>query len=393
MKKIFLIFLACVMMLSGCSRKVEISNSIQETICDESIWETTEDSIDKSDETDLLKEMNQFKNVTALQYAGQNRVFMAADKMVLYDLSAHTILYAVENPGYTEALRLFPISTGYAIVDEMEGEDGNNAVTCSYYDASLNLIETVNINDRFALGPSFSQEVAVSGDGTQIAVSDTTKGLYLCDRESGQKREILSFAGTNWEDRKGICSVDQVGFTNQDRKITFLSSSFDLPVSENEQSFISYGSIDIDGKNLTVEKGNEFSRMQVYDWGAVFSEDIPFQGPKGETYIYTAGTGETKQIKLKETLESQYVWASDQGNWIMTALKTEGGWKVRLYHIVCEELMQEAFCKVDKAENYREPWLYLNEDEGTLLLYFRPYDDDTQYKIESIHVDLQNQVI
>lgn len=219
--------------------------------------------------------------------------------------------------------------------------------------------------------------VAVSENGAKIAAVDFSEGLYLCHVADGQKRQLLDLGDANPKDRQGITAINRIGFFGE--QIVFLSQNFELPIKENAQSYTAYGSIGIDGTNLIVEKGNEYGKLQQMPEAVLLSEDIPEKGPAGEAYLYQIE--EKGRISFSEKEESQNVFGSDYGNYIITSVNMEHkGWKIRLYQKDGTMAKEEMYaCK--NTEDYMEPYLFFMEESNVLLLYLRPLGENDQYKI------------
>ncbi len=338
--------------------------------------------------------LNQFQGMDEIQYAGDNKILVFADKIYLYELTGQKVIAETEYPdsnGKYGNLKTWITDNGYVIAyetfsqaqesetdtTEIVGFDGGKVagsfhIMYAYYDANLCIDKTIDVT-ALGTGAVFIHKTAPSGDGSRIVVCEPGKGISTYDVNTLTKIEVLSVDG---EDNAGLCSVNQVAFAENDSRIVFLGDCI-----ENGEGNKCYGSVKTDGSDLSVHKGSTFEIMNVFTEHTIFSEELPDDRVSGQVWVYYPSKEHTQIIQMSEKMESNFVWGSDKGNYFVTAVENKNiGWVLRLYDIRTAELVSTKLYELENTDAYRDPHICYLEDLQTAVLLQRPYGDNEQFK-------------
>lgn len=322
---------------------------------------------------ETVAQLNQFSDMIALRYVSDREVAVLADKLYLYGLTSNTVIANTDkSANWYDDFGFYPVKNGYAVVvcNEDSGPE------CIYYDKAFNKQETVNILKETNVEAVFVREIAVSADGQLIAVSSISKGLYIFNRLTGEVSHILTL-----EDSEKVCALSWIVFSDNDQKIVFTGQRISA-ASGNGESI--YGSISIDGSNLHIEAGNDHDKAIAYNTYVILGQDVPAEKASGEAVVYTPSTESTDKFSLTEKQESNHLFGSYQGEYFGTAsLVKDKGWTIRIYETNSGNLVYDEFYEAD-TKQYFAPWIYIFDDMGTALLYFRPLGENTIGKIDSV---------
>lgn len=350
------------------------------------------------DSASVQSGLNQFRGMDEIQYAGEDRILVFADKIYLYELTGQKVIAETEYPdskGLYGNLRTWITDSGYVIAYKTlsEGQESETSTTeiigvgggeitggfqimYAYYDANLRIDKIIDVT---ALGgeSAFIHKTAPSRDGNRVVVCESGKGISIYDVNTLTKIEVLSVNGKdNAGLTGGLCSVSQVAFAENDSRIVFLGDYI-----ENGEGNKCYGSVKTDGSDLSVHKGNTFDIMNVFSEHTIFSEELPDDRVSGQVWVYYPSEDRTQIIQMSEKRESNLVYGSDKGNYFVTAVENENiGWVLRLYDIRTAELVSTKLYELENTEAYRDPHICYLEEQQTAVLLQRPYGDNEQFK-------------
>ncbi len=349
------------------------------------------------DNVSVKKELNQFQGMDEIQYAGEDKILVFADKIYLYELTGKRVIAETEYPdsdGEYGDLRTWITDSGYVIAYKVFSEtpksdnnttavvgfggghiEGSYHIMYAYYDANLCMDKTIDVTELEA-ELIFLYQTAPSRDGGRIAVCDRRKGIYVYDVNTHEKTEVLQVDENQDDKTAGSLSwVSQIAFAENDSRIVFLGSCI-----ENGESYTCYGSVKTDGSGLSIHRGNKFDVMSVLSEYTIFSEDIQDDRASGEVWAYDPSGDSTQIIKTSEKIESNCVWGSDKGNYFVTAVEKENiGWELRLYDVRTGKLVTKVY-ELGDTEAYRAPHICYLEDRQMAVLLQRPYGDNKQFK-------------
>lgn len=191
-------------------------------------------------------------------YAGDGKLFVAADKLYLYDTTAASMLATTETP--LSSFYVQTIDGGYMLSGM--GDDG---VMAYIYDESLSLNREIATSELLTGDFVFSETgVAASADGKKLAIS-AMRGVYLYDLESGSLTILLDLAQNAGTSSIRISMLNGLAFTQDDTQLTFYGEGVSSPTVDGESSFSIYGSMAVDGSNLKLTKPSAYSidEMQI----------------------------------------------------------------------------------------------------------------------------------
>lgn len=178
-----------------------------------------------------------------------------SDTLYWYDVGRGAILAQRPADNWLEVAFYSAGNTLCAIATSYTGESAGGFVSssdadtvCIFYDEMLQETETVNLSN---LGDNrnYIRCAAVSDDGSKIAYATQDK-LYCYDRTSSTVNLILDLSRESMEKNNGLSSISSITFAPSANQLLFCGSSFSLPLTEGQYSYMTYGYIDLDGTGL-----------------------------------------------------------------------------------------------------------------------------------------------
>jgi len=317
-------------------------------------------------------------DVNNIYYGNDNNVLILADKLYLYDLVSGQISSEAERDGFSEET-YFVINNGFAVVGMSESNGGSNGgliatsdtggMICIIYDNNLNTVTKIAGNafigaDEFVFS---THHIKVSQDGTKIAYA-SDYGLFVYDIESDKKTCLVNLLDENEAQRSGLIIFDDLAFVNGGNMIAFKSQSFDVPAVIGKPSFDTYGSVNIDGTGLRVNRSTDYSvkEMTAYDSFALLAED--FTVPSGRLMIWDVSSDTTRILTLSTTKESGDVFGSDEGQYFATASLNQDNLTVRVYETNTGAMVFEETITEESSYMSRIPEIRMFDNHRTCLV-------------------------
>ena len=295
-------------------------------------------------------------------YAGDGKLFVAADKLYLYDTATGSVLAKTETP-----LRSFEVQTidkGY-ILSGM-GDDGMIAYI---YDSALTLTKKITVNQLLTEDFVVSETgTATSTDGKKLAIA-TLRGLYLYDLEKEQLTTLLDLTKKAGTSKIQISVVDGVAFSRDNSKIMFYGGGQSIPAKKDESSFSIYGSLALDGSNLKLTKLSSYSIEEIQRrTGRLFFPQTFTRNDRTLLWL-DRKTGDKNTLSFATRKEGRNgVYSSEGGDYVATAV-LDGNLTVRVYDVASGELIaSEVIENSDSAYFNRIPGIYLLDGAKTAIV-------------------------
>lgn len=327
-----------------------------------------------------------------IYYADGNQVLISADQLYLYDLGARKIAASAPQPAF-ERENYWVIENGYAAVRETSGSgdsggivmtNGANQYHCILYDANLQPISEFDLDsllegDEMIL--SF-EAIAVSADGSQVAYA-TSAGLYLYDWKAEKKTTIIDLASDDAAARSGMVTLEQIGFTDQDKRIAFKAQSLDIPAVPGKPSFDTCGIVNTDGSGLSNQTFENYicKELTAYNQHLFLAED--FTTATGRMLVMDALSGKTKLITLNEKKESGNIAGSNSGRYFAAPVSAGSGWRIRIYNTDTGGLEAEQLISSEGNELYmaNEPIIKVVDETRTCIVLLGSKQADIETKM------------
>lgn len=324
-------------------------------------------------------------DISNIYYAGDGKVLILAAKLHLYDLASGQILFETAKEDYYDET-YFMVNNGYVGVG-MRGDSTNNGgfitnpesnrVACTFYNDRLEKEEKINLDklmneDESILSPLL---FTVSQDGTKIAYA-TDMGLYYYDTMSEKKIILVDLIDNNEEKRSGLAMFEEVAFINDSKTITFKSQSFDVPAVIGKPSFDTYGTINVDGTGLSVNRNSSYSvkKMIAYNAMTLWTED--FSVATGRLMLSDNTSGQSRILNLTSEKESGSVFGSEMGTYFSTVSYNESYITVRVYETASGMKVMEKNIAEDSDYMSREPVILILDNSRTCLVILGNRQED-----------------
>jgi hypothetical protein len=301
-----------------------------------------------------------------------SEILIAADKIYLYDLSTSTVKAEGSHDSFMSE-KFIPTDTGFARVIQKEPGSDRAAfpsANVEFYDFSLGRTSTLNLSDLLGENEWVSaiDMVDVSRDGKRIAFS-SSKTFAVYDVSSKEMTVLIDLSDMDTDSRYGLVQPTMLSFTPDGKAISFIASSFDVPVVMGKQSFDTYGIINIDGSGLLNKRDSTVSTNGVfaYDGFTLYTENnLP--SSSGNVMVMNNASKQTSIFKLKTTKDSGNAYGSDGGKYFASATIETGGINVRVYSTADGSLVYEKFFAADSDHTSRTPKVKVLDESKTIIL-------------------------
>ena len=297
-------------------------------------------------------------------YAGEGKLFVAADKLYLYDTAAASVLATAEAP--LQDFDAQTIDGGYLLSGW--GDDG---IMAYIYDSALSLKKELAVNELLA-GDIVASEtcgVAVSSDGKKLAFA-ALGGLYLYDLESGHLSTLLDVAQNAGTAGIVLSMLNGAAFSQYNSQILFCGDGRSVPEVNGEGSFFVCGSIAVDGSNLKLTKPSAYDGIEEMQSsaGRLFFPPAVNQA-NGSVVWMDRTTGGVNTLSFSADSEgADGVYCSEQGNYVATAT-LGGSLTVRVYDVDSGTLIAtEVIENPDSTYFNRIPRIYLLDGAKTAVV-------------------------
>lgn len=295
-------------------------------------------------------------------YAGNGKLFAAADKLYLYDTATATVLATAEKP-----LRSFDVQTidGGYILSGMS----DSGMTTYIYDNSLSLNKKIAVNEILPEDFVVSETgVAATTDGKKLAIA-AFGGLYLYDLEKEKLTTLLDLTKKSGTASIQISSLDGIAFSPDNSQIIFYGRGISIPAKNGENSFSIYGSIAANGSNLKITKPSAYDIEEMQSsTKRLFFPQI-FTKANGTLLWLDRQTGEKKTLSFANKSEGRNgVYSSEQGNYVATAV-LDGSLTIRVYDVNSGKLISTKVIKNSNSAYFnRIPRIYLLDNAKTAVV-------------------------
>ena len=295
-------------------------------------------------------------------YAGDGKLFVAADKLYLYDTATGSVLAKTETP--LRSFEVQAIDKGY-ILSGM----GDEGMMVYIYDSSLTLTKKIAVNHLLTEDFVVSETgVAASTDGKKLAIA-TLNGLYLYDLEKEKLTTLLDLTKKAGTSKIQISVVDGVAFSQDNSQIMFYGGGQSIPAKKGENSFSIYGSLALDGSNLKLTKPSSYSIEEIQRRTDRLFFPQTFTRNDRTLLWLDRKTGDKHTLSFATKKEGRNgVYSSERGNYAATAV-LDGSLTVRVYEAASGKLLATKVIQdSNKTYFYRIPSIYLLDEAKTAVV-------------------------
>lgn len=360
MRKLFVSALV-ILLLSGCS--TQDSSAI--TISQESVVSKSAVHTEVVDGIDTNKIQGKIRNIYC---AAQNQVLIFADKLYIYDLVANSILYKTDIVNFSES-EFYTIEKGIAAIGTINANSQKDNILIVLYDNSLNKTAEINSSmfvaeNEFIASP---QQVAVSDDGKNIAFA-TNLGLYIYNIHTKTKTTLIDLSDDNNEKRCGLAWIDKVSFVKNSSTLAFMAQSFDVPVINGKDAYNTYGTINIDGSNLSLGERKDYTVKQFLAYNDFILMADGFKAPSGKLLKLNLSKMKLETFSTKIQKESGSIFGSEKGQYFATSVVNKDNVTVRVYSMDTGLMLMEKVIVKDGIYMEREPEIRIMDDLKTCIV-------------------------
>lgn len=335
--------------------------------------------------------------ITEVFYGNDGDLLIQTEKGIyLYHVADKTVKAKMKVPNLRK-LSVKRLAGGYAMVgetsqSEQEGEgmsvssgSSNGRWKVLILDSSLNIRKKIYLSNLMGgkCDISDAECISVTHDGGKIAVA-TEKGIFLCDIRSKERHKILDFTKNQVIEHLVLDGVNQIAFTEDDKKLTFFSSVLPESASDGEESISAWGTVSLAGKELKMSADANYyaEEMYVYDNCLVFAES--FEHNSGRLMKVDTRSAEKSFIPFSDKEEGKDgVYSSADGKYFSTACLSGNSVTVRVYDMEKGKVLLKKTLK-DKKEDYfyRIPRIYLLDKEKSCVVVLGAGIEDVETKVE-----------
>lgn len=328
--------------------------------------------------------LNKFKDlIKDVEYAGDGKLLILADKLYLYSVSKDEVITAVQRESGLENFAVKILDDGYAVIGttgaikrastnlfgSSTGSEKSYNMACTFYGKNLNKISEIDIVKKIGVDAINPSDIAVSEDGKKIA-GINVNGLYLYDRTTNKKQCIVDDKANQSSSIQNIIFTN-IGFVNNNQ-ISFIAQILGVNSKENETSYSAYGVVNVDGSKLLSYRADELGKLSSYHNIALLSQDIAMKGPSGQVNVFNCSGHKTISFSLDEKSESEHIWGSENGKYFASSVLADGkGWMIRIYNLETGKKVYQKLQTIKNMESYKDPSIYVLEKDEKYVLFFR----------------------
>ncbi|MBS4189762.1 transcriptional regulator [Bacillus sp. FJAT-49705] len=330
-------------------------------------------------------------DIKNIYYANENKILIAADKLYLYDLDTGNVLKE-SPPEPFDSENFWVINNGFVAVRELLSSDSSESMMTAggfsykamFYDHDLNTVSEFDLNQLFEDDDMLMSlnAISFSSTGNQVAYA-TYSGLYIYDFEKETKTKVIDLESVDAKERSGIVNIEQIGFTNDDKRIAFKAQSFDIPANPDKPSYDTCGIVNVDGSGLLNKTFDNYicKRLTAYNDVLLFAQDPTIA--TGKTLVMEIPSDKTKIHTQIEKVESGSIWGSNTGGYFATSISHETGWTIRVYNTETGKLEAEQQVSNDGEERYmdHDPIIKVIDDTRTYIVLLGAIRDDIETKM------------
>lgn len=395
-KRLKYFLLCCVMLLSGCQNSGQhdtsaaVGSSISSAETDNPsssvmLPETADQVAEQTSEADLavVEELLNSTDIQKIYYGPAGTLLVhTSDTLYWYDMNNACALAQRPADDWLD-VEYYPIEDGFYAVGTLastEGAEGFSSVTsstiCIFYDRTLQETGRFILND-LGDGVDYVRCAAVSHDGKTIAYCTMDK-LYCYDCAADTVRLVLDLNHEQIEANQGLSSISTLVFSPDGDKILFVGSTFSLPVTTGQYSFLTYGCISLDGSNLQNLSFRNFEAgsMAGAAGGYLFFEES-MTSALGKVAVVNSSDMEQQVYSLGTASEGESgLFCSQNGDYYATVKLEDDQWFIRIYSQETGKLVTTHVVEETNEEYYyRTPAIYTLDDLGLCIVKLGGFSD------------------
>lgn len=302
------------------------------------------------------------------------------DTLYWYDVSSGSIL--AQRPG-DDWLRVdyYPIKGGICAIGELSSGGTGGFVTsdgtlCVFYDEALQETKTITLND-LGDGANHIKCAAVSEDGNIIAYCTTDK-LYCYDRTLGTLEMVLDLSYDRIENNHGLFSISSLAFSMPEDKLLFCGSTYSLPLDTGQYSYMTYGSIPLNGSGFQNLSFQDFTAgsMAGAAGGYLFFEESMLSS-SGKVAVVDGNDMSQTVYSLGSVHEGEAgVYPSQGGGYFATEELGDNQVTIRVYRrdtgdMICTQTIEDS----NEAYFYRIPSIYILDEREVCVVKLGGFND------------------
>ena len=298
------------------------------------------------------------------------------DTLYWYDAGQDEILAQRPADNWLEAAFYSAGDTLCAIVTAAAGESAGGFTSslstdtmCIFFDGMLQEAETFNLSDLEENG-NYIRCTAVSSDGNKIAYATLDKLCYY-DRASNTLSLVLDLSYENIADNRGLSSISSIVFDPSESRLLFCGSSFTLPLTEGQNSYVTYGCIYLDGtglQNLPFQGFEAGSLAGSAGGYLIFEESM--KSPSGKLAVVNGEDMSQQVYSLGSVKEgTSGLFCSQDGGFYATEEVGANSITLQIYDRVTGQLACTRIFEDANAEYfYRPPAIYIIDSQELCIV-------------------------
>lgn len=349
-------------------------------------------SLSTTEGTMIFQEVLEDENIQGVFYGGEKQLLIQGEDLFFYHIMDQSNKSNItKKAGLDEAMETYILDSGYAILGttgEEEEESVYNFTTrkreiiisrhmeCTFYDNDLKELDAVDIPSQIGINITSIEQVAVSKDGAYIAcIGDN--GIYIYNRQLKNTEIIAKQNIDNYD-----YAFTHITFLNTNH-ILFLAQIVDYTDKNQPTSYSAYGVVSLDGTEFTHFNVPKLGKLERTNGIILMSQKDILETPIGEAFIVQNNDASISQYKLKDNIESENLWLSNNGEYFASSVRKEKeGWIIRIYEISTGNNVFDKFINLKNTDDYKEPIIRIFDEENKIFLYYKSANiKDTKAKL------------
>lgn len=257
----------------------------------------------------------------------------------------------------------------------------------------LRVLEAFTLNERLGT-ERYVNAFTLAEHGTKLLFAEDYHGLYVYDRNTGERSECIDFYNSlEGKGDGGISSIRSLQYMESTGQIFFTGSFYD---GKRKEYLGTFGQVNADGSGLSYDKEgvNAYGDLWCFDDFSLI-EDMEFRERGGTgTAFYCDGKQKLHVYPLAD--EYTGLHPSREGNYFAVksiAWSDDGrniGYIVRIYDSKSGQFLQEiSLPRTEIGENTVLSECVLCEDAGRILLFLRERGTNENAHVKIVNFSMQ----
>lgn len=333
------------------------------------------DSISKINiETEFLK-----GNTEAIYDARDKKLLLRGEKVRLYDYDTNTVVAEGEAWEKARTEKVEVLDNGFVVTV-------GNKVEVGFGFKSIFLTKDLEVKKEVDITDICQEEIIAdiknivyASDGKKILVC-TESAVYLYDVEKEEKRTLFTYGEYGKQVEQENILITGASFVKKNQQIVFTASTMDIQRKAGDESYSTYGFMDLNGQilmNKKPEYGDTNSIILLAHEDFTILDEMG-EMETGEVIRVDNTTFKEEKIVIEEkSVENIYVASSKTGKYFVTIQRKNDMKEMKVFETLTGKLLYQEQYKPKENASYK---VIVDEEEKDVLI-LEERNIDNQLKV------------